>query len=93
MKARTSFATSPERNPIRLALILLAAGTAVCQDTPFQPEIPKIWDQRALSDMELPLAAPKFSPKPVSPAYYYKIPIRRIYKSYAIYAPGRAPAG
>ena len=36
---------------------------------------------------------PKYSPKPVSAEYYYKIPVRTIYKSYPIYAPGRVPAG
>jgi hypothetical protein len=59
----------------------------------YRPEIPKIWDERALREMELPLIVPKYSPEPVSADYYYKIPSRTIYKSYPIYAPGRAPAG
>jgi hypothetical protein len=35
---------------------------------------------------------PKYSPKHVRPEYYYKIPVRKIYKSYPVYAPGKAPA-
>jgi len=62
-----------------LVLALVVAGTALCQNTTFRPEIPRIWDTRALGDMELPLAMPKYSPKPVSSDYYYKIPIRKIY--------------
>ena len=59
----------------------------------FRPEIPRIWDEKALREMELPVVVPKYSPKPVSAEYYYKIPVRTIYKSYPIYAPGRVPAG
>jgi hypothetical protein len=33
------------------------------------------------------------SPKHISSDYYYKIPVRPIYKSYPVYAPGREPAG
>ena len=59
----------------------------------FRPVIPKVWDERGLKEMELPVVVPRYSPKPVSADYYYKIPVRTIYKSYPIYAPGRAPAG
>ena len=83
------------RAPIYWALFLVAALPASAQDTPglFRPSIPKVWDERALQDMELAVVVPKYSPKPVSADYYYRIPARAIYKSYPIYAPGRAPAG
>jgi cytochrome c2 len=55
--------------------------------------IPKVWDDEALASMELPLANPSFSPRHVSSDYYYKIPIRPIYKSYPIYSPDREPPG
>ena len=29
----------------------------------------------------------------MSPDYYYRIPVRSVYKSYAIYAPDREPPG
>jgi len=77
-------------------LLLFFVGIAVAagqEGGAFRPEIPRVWDERALEDMEVPVVVPKYSPKPVSPAYYYKIPARTIYKSYPIYAPGRAVSG
>ena len=59
----------------------------------FRPTIPKVWDEQALREMELPLVVPKYSPRPIPADYYYKIPIRKIYRSYPIYAPGRGPKG
>lgn len=59
----------------------------------WSPEIPKVWDEAALTSMELPLAKPSASPKHASPDYYYRIPVRPIYKSYPIYAPGKEPDG
>jgi hypothetical protein len=55
--------------------------------------VPKTWDSEALRALELPLVSPAHSPKHVTPEYYYKIPIRPIYKSYPIYAPGHEPPG
>jgi hypothetical protein len=59
----------------------------------FHPTIPKTWDDAAMATLEVPLANPIGSPKHVSADYYYKIPVRPIYKSYPVYAPGREPAG
>jgi hypothetical protein len=56
-------------------------------------EIPKTWDDAAMASLELPLANPIGSPKHVSADYYYKIPVRPIYKSYPWYSPGRQPSG
>ncbi|HEV2424378.1 MAG TPA: hypothetical protein VGZ29_06090 [Terriglobia bacterium] len=57
------------------------------------PAIPRAWDDEAMAKLEVPLADPIGSPKHVSSNYYYKVPVRPIYKSYPIYAPGREPAG
>ena len=46
-----------------------------------------------MATVEVPMADPLGSPKHVSADYYYRIPVRPIYKSYPIYAPGREPAG
>jgi len=53
--------------------------------------VPKVWDDRELTSFELPLTHPEMSPRHVSSEYYYRIPERRIYKSYPIYAPGKEP--
>ena len=43
--------------------------------------------------LELPLADPVGSPKHISSDYYYRIPVRPIYRSYPVYAPGHEPPG
>jgi hypothetical protein len=58
----------------------------------FTPNLPKMRDDAALATLEIPLANPIGSPKHVSADYYYRLPIRPIYKSYPVYAPGREPS-
>src|SRR5262249_3913734 len=55
--------------------------------------VPATWDDAAISKLEVPLANPVGSPRHVRADYYYKIPVRPIYKSYPVYAPGVEPAG
>src|SRR5271165_2847378 len=55
--------------------------------------VPRAWDDPAIATVEVPLANPVGSPKHISSDYYYKIPVRPIYKSYPVYAPGHEPAG
>ena len=50
-------------------------------------------DDAAIAEVEIPPANPIGSPRHVSADYYYKIPVRGIYKQYPVYAPGREPAG
>lgn len=66
---------------------------AWAQQDAFRPSIPKTWDDAAISTLEVPLADPTGSPKHVSGAYYYRMPIRRVYKQYPVYAPGHEPSG
>lgn len=68
-------------------------GDAQRTDTSWKPEIPKTWVDEEIADLELPLADPASSPKHISADYYYRIPMRPIYKSYPIYAPGKEPDG
>src|SRR5689334_14598998 len=55
--------------------------------------ISKVWDDEEMASLELPLAQAAASPKPISADYYYRIPLRPIYKSYPVYALGKGPAG
>jgi hypothetical protein len=73
---------------ICLGTFLLAADHA-----PFRPQIPKTWVQAELEAMDVPVSQPAYSQRAVSPDYYYRIPVTPIYRSYPVYAPGRAPAG
>jgi hypothetical protein len=52
-----------------------------------------MWNDNEMARLEVPLSHATFSPKHVSAEYYYQIPIRPIFRSYAVYAPGREPAG
>ncbi len=54
---------------------------------------PKDVDDAEIARHEIPLADPVGSPKHVSADYYYKIPVRPIYKGYPVYAPGHEPPG
>jgi hypothetical protein len=56
-------------------------------------QIPKTWEDAAVASLEVPLADPRFSPVHVSSDYYYRMPVRPIYKSYPIYPPGKEPPG
>jgi hypothetical protein len=84
---------------IPLVAFLLMATPSVSQDPssqergPAVPAIPKTWDDDAMATLELPLADPVGSPKHVPAKYYYRIPVRPIYKSYPVYAPGHEPPG
>jgi len=81
-----------------LAVLLMSIGS-LSQNTHAQkqravaPVIPKAWDDAAMATLEVPLAKPAGSPKHVSADYYYHIPVRPIYKSYPVYAPGHEPPG
>ncbi len=46
-----------------------------------------------MASVELPLASTGVPPEHISSDYYYRMPVRPIYKSYPIYAPGKEPCG
>jgi hypothetical protein len=90
------------KNIKRIALVLFLAacvfvlierGSAQKTEPAFAPIIPKVWDDQEIAELELPLADAANSPKHVPADYYYRIPVRPIYKSYPVYAPGKEPAG
>ena len=72
-------------------IIAVAACFATLHAQPaarvFRPEIPKTWDNAAIPTLEIPLANPSASPIHVSSEYYYRIPVRPIYKSYTVFTP------
>ncbi len=79
---------------LSLVLTIAAAGAHYQQGQEvFSPVIPKTWDEAALARLEVPLPNPEFSPKAVPADYYYRIPVRPIYRGYPVYAPGKEPRG
>src|SRR5581483_1988694 len=71
------------------AIVLVASGP---RRTGALPDVPQVWDDAAMRDVELPLAA-HIPVHHMSAEYYYRIPTRPSLRSYPIYAPGREPAG
>ena len=55
--------------------------------------IPKTWDDEAIRSLQLPLADARVSQKLIPSTYYYRMPVRPIYKSYEVYRPDREPRG
>jgi hypothetical protein len=83
-----------------LALLVLTVVTIVIAAPPGQngrqgptSQIPKTWDDQAMATLEVPLADAAASPVPVSADYYYRIPVRPIYKTYPVYHPSKEPSG
>jgi hypothetical protein len=89
---------TPPRALWTCALVCLAAHLSAVaagrqQGTMPAASIPVAWDRDALAELEVPLANANYSPVHVAPADYYRLPVRPVYKSYPIYAPGKEPPG
>jgi hypothetical protein len=55
--------------------------------------VPRTWDDQAVASLQVPLAVADASPVQIPSTYYYGLPVRPIYKSYAVYHPHKEPAG
>jgi hypothetical protein len=75
-----------------LALTSARDGGAASASRP-APEVPRLYDEEALKDFELPLPNADFAVEHISSEYYYALPERVIHKTYPVYAPGREPPG
>ncbi len=71
----------------------ITSGQAQKDRSNVPPLIPRTWDEEALASLEVPLPDPSFSPVAIPADYYYRMPVRPIYKSYPVYAPGKEPRG
>src|SRR5262245_40829190 len=78
---------------ISLTVALLAARQTQTPGAAFTPVVPRTWDEQALAALEVPLAEPSQSAKHIAAADYYRLPVRKIYKSYPSYSPDREPSG
>jgi hypothetical protein len=78
-----------------LVALRLAGGSVPQGGAPDSPrrQIPKVWDDELMAGLEVPLAVPSASPKHVPADFYYRIPVRPIYKSYHVYHPSQEPPG
>lgn len=73
--------------------VVMSQRKAHVTNSSFTPVIPRVWDDAEMAGLQLPLVDANASPVQVSSDYYYRIPVRTIYKNYPVYAPGKEPAG
>jgi hypothetical protein len=73
--------------------VVLSQRKAHVTTSSFTPVIPRVWDDAEMARLQLPLGDSNASPKQIPSDYYYRIPVRTIYKNYPVYAPGKEPAG
>jgi mono/diheme cytochrome c family protein len=89
--------------PVRLACLFAAAAWVVAVAQPpgrlsgqrqpdWTPEIPRVWDEAALSEWATPLAGLNVRPTHMTPAAYYALPEENL-RTYPVYLPGREPQG
>ena len=79
---------------IAISLVVLGAGGRPQKSREaFTPPaiVPRMWDDVEMASTTLPLANPHATPKHITADYYYRIPVRPIYKSYPVYALGKEP--
>src|SRR5262245_45868381 len=81
------------RSTILVVCLTAAVGAAIGQAPPArQPvTIPRVWDDRAVASLEVPLADPRSNLKHITADLYYRMPVRRVLKSYPVYHPKFEP--
>jgi hypothetical protein len=74
-------------------LIVLSSSLALGADeaTTWKPDIPKVWDEAALSEWATPLAGLNARPSHLSEFEYYRLP--EDLRSYPVYYQRREPTG
>ena len=74
--------------------ILLSGGTCIHaqQNTRWEAEIPKTWDDVALADWATPIAALNLRPTHMAAKDFYALPVENL-RTYPVYLPDREPSG
>ncbi len=78
---------------MRLFALILLLPFTLLQPRSWIPNVPKVWDEGALRDLELPRVGLGQPAGHVSADYYYRMPVDGIPKTYPVYAPDREPPG
>jgi len=71
--------------------ILALACSSTAQE--FHPDIPRVWDNSAVKNLELPLAQRDRSPRYITAEEYYKLKVRPIYRPYPVMCRVRSRQG
>jgi mono/diheme cytochrome c family protein len=84
------------RGPLLISILavgLFCRADARQNSGSWKPETPRTWVDEEIATLEVPLADAASSPQHVTADYYYRIPVRPIFKTYPVYAPGKEPSG
>jgi hypothetical protein len=65
-------------------LVVLSSENRPAVAKTFSPMIPRVWDDAEMATLQLPLVDSAASPKQISSDYYYRIPVRTIYRNYPV---------
>jgi hypothetical protein len=84
------------RGALLAALLGAALGVIGSAEPPEQrgPQpvvIPRTWNDEAIASFVLPATDPRGGAKHISADFYYRMPVRRVYKSYPVYHPKHEP--
>jgi hypothetical protein len=74
---------------IGFAILALACSSPAQE---FHADIPRVWDDSAVQNFELPLAQRDRTPRYMTAEKYYKLKVRPIYRSYPVYVQGKEPS-
>ncbi len=74
------------------APILFLATTSMLAQSAVPPRDSEDMGYGGASTLEVPHPDPSYSPVPVSADITISVPVRPVYKTYPVYAPGREPA-
>lgn len=78
---------------LTVVLSTLASGRSIlCAQPPFEPVIPKTWNESELADWATPLAGINRRPEHMSPDQYYGLPEDNL-KTWPVYLAGKEPPG
>jgi hypothetical protein len=79
---------------IGVPVIWFSPLTANAADDPkaWSPEIPKVWDERALAEWATPVAGLNARPTHMTASEYYSLKVENL-RTYPVYFPGREPEG
>src|SRR6266851_2173192 len=80
------------RREVLVAFAVASTARAIWAQ-PASPPIPRAWNDQAITTLEVPSPEPRHTPVHVASDYYYRIPVRQIYRTYPRYRPGKEPPG
>jgi hypothetical protein len=72
--------------------MLAAASHAQVPGAHWTADVPRTWDDTAMESLELPLPPPAPAPRYITSEYYYRMPVRPVYRSYPVYHPAHEPS-